>query len=152
MADRPTVQQIFQRIHAVWDATRGSAAMPRRADIDPVQFRTHLPYIALLDVVAGDPIDFRYRLLGQQVITGFGSNITGGLHTQHADKSTPVWPFFDAYKRCVATRQPQDIDSEFRNHNKTLVKMRARVWPLSDDGETVTGLLGGGMFVAPEFR
>ena len=49
-------------------------------------------------------------------------------------------------------RVPQDIEHEFRNSNKTLVKMRARVWPLSDDGELVTGLLGGGMFIEPEYR
>lgn len=152
MTDRPSLQQILDRVDAVWNDARGANAMPRRADVDAMKIRTVLPYVALIDVVPGEKVDFRYRLLGQQMITGFGHNITGGLHSEHADPTSPAWPFYEAYKRCVATAQAQDIEHEFRNHNQTLVKMRARVWPLSDDGKVVTGLLGGGMFLAPEFH
>lgn len=152
MTERPTLQQILDRVGTVWNDARGARAMPQRVDIDAMKIRTVLPYVALIDVVPGDKIDFRYRLLGQHTISGFGRNITGGLHSEHADRTSQAWPFYEAYKKCVATAQPQDIDHEFRNHNKTLVKMRARVWPLSDDGKTVTGLLGGGMFLAPEFH
>jgi hypothetical protein len=51
----------------------------------------------------------------------------------------------------MTTRQAQSIEHQFRNRNQTIVRMRARVWPLSDDSETVTGLLGGGMFLEPAF-
>jgi hypothetical protein len=152
MTERPSLQQILERVEAVWNDARGANAMPRRIDIDAVKMRRVLPYVALIDVVPGAKVDFRYRLLGQQMISGFGSNITGGLHSQHADRTSKAWPFYEAYKRCIVTGQAQDIDHEFRNHNGTLVRMRARVWPLSDDGATVTGLLGGGMFLAPELH
>jgi hypothetical protein len=151
MAERPSLQQLFEGIEAVWNAARGPKPMPKRTDIDPVKFRTLLPYVALIDVVHGDELDFRYRLLGQQVVNGLGRNITGNLHTQHLDPNEADWPFFKAYKRCVASRTAQNIEHEFRNSNETLVRMRARVWPLSDDGELVTGLLGGGQYLEPTF-
>lgn len=148
---RLTDVQLFHRLEQVWsDACAGRAA-PARADISPAKLKDCLPYVTLIDVVHGDPIDFRYRLIGQKIIDGFGSNITGGLHTQHADRSSPARPFYDAYCRCVATHYAQSLEHQFRNGNKTIVRMRARVWPLSDDGEKVTGLLGGGVLVEPAF-
>jgi hypothetical protein len=151
MKPRLTVEKLFELIEQAWRDACREGAMPRRTDIVPAKLKFCLPYVTLIDVVIGEPIDFRYRLLGQRVIEGFGGNITGGLHTQHADRTSPTRPFYDAYRRCVTTRQAQSIEHQFRNRNRTIVRMRARVWPLSDDGETVTGLLGGGMFLEPAF-
>lgn len=152
MKPQLTVEQLFEQVEQTWRDACGGRAMPRRADISPAKLKSCLPHVTLIDVVEGDPIDFRYRLLGQKLIDGFGSNITGGLHTQHADRTSPTWPFFDGYCRCVATRQTQSFEHQFRNRSQTLVRLQARAWPLSDDGETVTGLLGGGMFLEPDFR
>jgi hypothetical protein len=151
---KPTISidRLFELVEQVWREAQAGREMPQRADISPAKLKDCLPYVALIDVVPGDPIDFRYRLLGQKLIRGFGQNITGGLHTQYADRSAATWPFYDAYSRCVATRLFQKIDHEFRNHNKTIVRVRSLVLPLSDDGEAVTGLLGGGMFLEPAFR
>lgn len=141
-----TPDNLLEQLDQAWVAARGQRAFPRRADIDPAILRAALPYVSMIDVVPGERVDFRYRLLGQRLIEGFGHNITGGLHSEFADKNLASWPFYEAYKRCVATGKPQDIDHAFRNRNQTPVRMRARVWPMSEDGTTVTGLLGGGMF------
>jgi len=146
-----TVEALFEQVEQVWREACAGRAMPQRVDISPSKLKAALPYVSLLDVVAGEPLDFRYRLLGQRIIDGFGRNITGGLHSQHADRTSPIWPFHDAYGRCVATGLAQDISHEFRNSNGVKVRMRARVWPLSEDGAAVTGLLGAGMFVTPDF-
>jgi len=88
--------------------------------------------------------------LGQQLIKYFGHNLTGELHTEFSDRTSPTRPFYDAYVRCITTKTPQDIEAQYRNYNKTVVRTRARVWPLSDDGgTTVSSLLGGGMFLTP---
>ena len=147
-ARKMTPDTLLAQLDQAWTRVKGERSFPRRADIDPAALRSALPYASLIDVVPGERVDFRYRLLGQRLIEGFGQNITGGLHSEFADKSLASWPLYDAYKRCVATGKPQDIDHEFRNSNQTPVRMRARVWPLSEDGKTVTGLLGGGMFFA----
>jgi hypothetical protein len=146
-----TAERLFEQLEQVWRDACAGRAMPRRGEISPAKLKACLPYVTLIDVVQGDPIDFRYRLLGQKLIDGFGANLTGELHTGHADRSSPTWPFYDAYCRCVATQMAQSLEHQFRNSNRTVVRMQARVWPLSDDGEKVTGLLGGGMFVEPAF-
>jgi hypothetical protein len=151
-ARKMTPDTLLDQLEKAWTNARGQRAFPRRADIDPAVLRGALPYASLIDVVAGERVDFRYRLLGQRLIEGFGQNITGGLHSEFADKNLASWPLYEAYLRCIATGQPQDIDHEFRNSNKTPVRMRARVWPLSDDGKRVTGLLGGGLFLVAALK
>ena len=140
-------EKLIEQLNQAWTTARGSRRWPQRAEVDPANLRGALAYASLIDVVPGEPLDFRYRLLGQRLIEGFGQNITGSLHSEFADKKRTTWPLYEAYKRCVTTGEPQDIDHEFRNRNQTPVRVRARVWPLSDDGKTVTGLLGGGVFV-----
>lgn len=152
MKPQLTAEQLFDTLDQAWNHARGERELPARADVSPAKLKTTLPYVALIDVVPGDPIDFRYRLLGQKLIDGFGSNLTGELHSRHADPGLVIWPFYDMYRRCVTTRQTQSLDHQFRNSNRTLVRMQARVWPLSDDGRTITGLLGGGMFLDATLR
>jgi hypothetical protein len=142
-------EKLFERIEAVWRQAHGSRSLPRRGDIDPAKLGGVLPHVALIDVIRDEPIDFRYRVVGQRLITAYGSNITGGTHRQLANPMRKEWPMYEALVRCVHTKLPQNIDVGFRNRNQALLSARARVWPLSDDGETVTGLLGGCVFVAP---
>lgn len=146
-----TPEKLFEKIEAVWRQAHGSHALPRRGDIEPAKLGNALPHVTLIDVVTGEPIDFRYRVVGQRLITAYGSNVTGGTHRQFANPLRKEWPLYEAFVRCVNTKLPQDITVEFRNRNQALLSARARVWPLSDDGEAVTGLLGGCVFVTPAF-
>jgi hypothetical protein len=151
MKRKVTPEKLFSRIESVWKDARGARRMPRRADIDPVKLGTWLQYVSLIDVVLGEPLDFRYRLIGEQVIRAYGSNITGGLHKNYARRSAQGRPIYSALVRCATMGEPQDIESEFRNHNNTLVRVRARVWPLSDDDAVVTAMVGGAVFLPPRF-
>lgn len=144
-------EKLFEKIEAVWRQAHGSRALPARGDINPAKLGNVLPNIALIDVVPSEPIDFRYRVVGQRLITAYGGNITGGTHRQFANPLRKEWPIFETFVRCMNTKLPQDIAAEFRNRNQALLSARARVWPLSDDGEHVTGLLGGCVFGAPAF-
>lgn len=145
-----TPEQVFAQLGDVWQKARGTRAMPARADINPAQAGAALHYAALLDVVPGTPVDFRYRLLGQHMIDAYGRNITGALHTQNFAPK-PQRPVFEALARCVATRTPQEASTKgFRNHNGTPCRARVHAWPLSDDGATVTGLLAACIFVPEE--
>jgi hypothetical protein len=151
MKTQVSPESLFEQIDAVWNAARGERILPRRSDIDPAKLGALLPFVSVIDVVAGDPTDFRYRVVGEQLIRGLGKNITGGLHTQHANPEAPEWPFYRAYLRCIESKTPQSIDHSFRNRNETPVTTRARVWPLSEDGVTVDALIGGCVFLTPGF-
>lgn len=141
-------EHLFARLGEVWQAARGARAMPARNDISPAKAGGMLHYTALLDVVDGDQIDFRYRLLGQHLIDSFGKNVTGALHGQ-TFPAAPVRPVFDALRRCVETGEPQEMAADFRNHHGTPCRARAQVWPLSEDGHRVTGLLAACVYLSP---
>jgi hypothetical protein len=151
MKRKVTPEKLFARIEEVWRDACGARRLPRRRNIDPVKLGTLLQYVSLIDVVPSEPLDFRYRLVGEHVIRSYGSNITGGTHKDYASRSTHGRPIYNALVRCVATGEPQDIEGEFRNYNNTLVRMRARVWPLSEDDDSVSGLIGGAIFLPPTF-
>jgi hypothetical protein len=150
MRKTSTPEQIFAKLGDVWQKARGAREMPARADINPAQAGAALHYAALLDVVPGQPLDFRYRLLGQHMIEAYGLNVTGAKHTeQFAPK--PHRPVYEALARCVETRAPQEAATiNFRNHNGTPCRVRVQAWPLSDDGTSVTGLLAACIFVPEE--
>lgn len=152
MKQRIKLTTILERVDAVWNAARAERALPRRADIDAVQLGAALSYVSLLDVVPGDPVDFRYRLLGQQLIKGYGLDLTGQHHRAVADKSKMAWPFYDVYVACVTSKQPQPVEIRTRNHLKLPMHLKGSVWPLSDDGDAVIGLLGAGMFLEAAIR
>jgi PAS domain len=66
------------RLYAYWDGKRHGRKMPARADIDPVEMREWLGRIILYDVLR-DPLNFRYRLIGSQIVYAAGADLTGCL-------------------------------------------------------------------------
>jgi len=149
MKQRRALAQILERVERVWNTARSDRSMPRRMDIDPVQLGAALSHVSLLDVVPGDPVDFRYRVIGQQLIKGYGFDLTGHQHRAVADKSMMAWPFYDVYIACVTSKQPQPVEIRTRNRLKLPVHVQGSIWPLSEDGATVSGILGAAMYFAP---
>lgn len=66
----------LRRLVGYWAGKRGDAAIPRRADIDPVDIPTVLPDLWMIDVV-GSPPRFRYRLVGTRIATRVDHDPTG---------------------------------------------------------------------------
>jgi len=144
------LEQLLERVQSVWDEARGPRPLPSRTDIDPVRLGPALQHVSVLDVVSGDPLDFRYRLMGQQLIKGYGANLAGQLHTVVADRSRSAWPFYEALVSCTTTQRPYSFDIQTRNRNEVLVDAKGRIWPLSDDGQAVTGLLAACIYFVPQ--
>lgn len=144
-----TPEQLFAHVGDAWQAARGNRAMPSRAEISAAKLGGALRYVAVLDVVPGEPMDFRYRVLGQHLIDSYGFNPTGRCHTEYFPPA-PVRPFFHALVRCVENHTPQDMIADFRNFNQTPCRAQARAWPLSDDGVNVTGILAGLLYLSAE--
>lgn len=138
---------LFERVQAVWDHARQDRPMPRRQQIDAVKLGALLPYVGLIDVIHGEAIDLRYRLVGAQTTQSFGLNLTGHLHSALTEGRTVPSRFYEACRRCVETHAPQTIEiTDGRNRKDLPFQVTARVWPLSEDGTTVTCLLGGAIF------
>ncbi len=71
----------IRRFVEYWRAKRGAAKYPARAAIDPLDFRYVLGDVVLIEVrnaAAGDgrPWDFRYRLVGSNLVSRDGYDMT----------------------------------------------------------------------------
>lgn len=78
--------------------------MPQRRDLDPVDIPRLLPHIGLIEVHQ-DPMRFRYRLVGTNMVNYFGRDHTG--RWLHEAKSGTYMRFLhDLYKQCVTDAVP----------------------------------------------
>lgn len=76
-------QPSLRNFHRYWLDKRGTRRWPSRADIDPLDLKSLLGSIALLDVVHGadvtTPPRFRYRVFGTRFVEWFGFDMTGRM-------------------------------------------------------------------------
>jgi len=65
-----------EELFAYWASLRAAGRLPARRDLDPGQFKRHLPTVSLVDVLY-EPLDFRMRLAGTGLHGVYGREITG---------------------------------------------------------------------------
>jgi hypothetical protein len=72
----------IRRFVEYWRAKRGAAKFPARADLDPVEFPYVLGDVVLIEAeksihTSEFPWNFRYRLVGSNIVARDGYNLTG---------------------------------------------------------------------------
>lgn len=92
---------LLQRLHDYWNGKRAGRAYPGREQIDPLELRFMLGSIILVDVEP-EPLRFRYRLFGSEIVRRQGFDMTGKYLDQHP------WPELAALAR---TAYLQVLDS-----------------------------------------
>jgi len=126
-------------MYGYWKSKCRDGQLPRRADIDPLDFPRLLPYITLVEAVA-DERRYVYRLVGtkeveirgrdptgKSVIDGFfGPSLADALH---------------CYDTVVRTKRPFYDDEPYITPDKRYSDDESLFLPLSDDGETVNRIL-----------
>jgi hypothetical protein len=86
-----TAVRAHEEIFAHWASLRSAGRLPGRADIDPADFKRHLPTISLIDV-RRDPRDYRMRLAGTALYGVYGREITGQtLEEIYASTAADYW-------------------------------------------------------------
>lgn len=77
-----------------WCAVGGAERPPRRQALDPLEIRTVLPYLYLIDLEADGAL--RYRLAGEEVLFRHPDGLIGrALHEIAPEKSAPrIVPYF----------------------------------------------------------
>lgn len=135
-------------VKAYWDAKRGVRAMPRRADIDPVELRAHLPCIGLVDVL-DDGRDYRFRLLGTEFARLFGRDSTGKtLSEVYGDGDPEVLRWMMAsYADTLRTKRPVLRSGTMRAVKKDFIRCDSLLLPLSEDGARANMILGRTVFL-----
>ncbi len=118
-----------------WLEKRGQRLMPARSDIDPAEITKILPHIFLLDV-QGEPLDFRYRLIGSKMDEHMRGRYTGLWMSQIPHQAPPsrIW---SNCRQAVAERTPFSSDTPYVGRNKEFLTTEDLIMPLADDGAHV---------------
>ena len=131
---------LIKRLYLYWRGKSGERAMPSRADIDPVDMRSMLGYLMLIDVLPG-PHRFRVRLQGTELLWWIGRELTG-LSLDSLPRNELVTFAERCLSDVVATGAPyhwigrHDLDGVLRRYE-------ALILPLASDGSRVDMLLAG---------
>jgi len=131
----------LREVHAVWKALAAGRIGPRRAELTPSKLRRATAWAFTVEVIEGGK-DFRIGFRGDKVTQFMGEPCTApslaslrGIH------------FFDVaeelFRQCVASGKPL-VSGPRRTQYKGKEHLEREVLllPLSEDGVTVTGLLG----------
>ena len=127
----------LKRLHAYWDAKRGSRPMPARADIDPVEIPWILGNVSLIEV-RGDG-EFLWRLDGSNLTAFFGCEMTGRSISEY-----PYPAFIEkmraALSAAVRAREPTSAIRRFASQMQKW-DYESLYLPLSGDGQRVDMLM-----------
>ena len=132
--------RLVLEFYEFWRMRCRGGRLPPRSAFDPVDMRRFLANIILIEVLR-DPLDFRYRIIGERIIERLG-NMTGKRVNENplANVSSSA---YRNYCAVVESRAPQFLEglasTAFRSD---LPSMLSRVHcPLADDGETVDHII-----------
>ena len=146
--DETSLERVRQKLRSAeldalvsyWDALRADRSMPACSDVDPSDLKRHAPRLILADVLH-EPLRFRLRLVGAELEDKLGRRMTDTILTDE----TPM--FFKPYAACVtgvrATREFLSFDFGGGEPAGTFERI---LLPLSEDGETVSGILGEAIY------
>jgi hypothetical protein len=126
-----------------WAALKGERLGPSRADLNPAEMREQLGWIWLMDVLDGGD-DFRFRMGGDRVVQFFGERLSGNTLKAVLPRAPAFFGrFLDLATRLVETGAPViGGPSQTSYQPKSYLEIEAVLFPLSDDGVSVTGLMG----------
>lgn len=114
--------------------------MPSRRDIRPAEIVGLLPHMFLIDVLR-EPLRFRIRLAGTQVVRRFGQEGTG-LMLEEIDLGARTRAIVSVYAATVADRAPTITQEEYHRHDGRYMHYLRLLCPLSSDGRSVDMLFG----------
>jgi hypothetical protein len=131
--------QRLRGLWGYWSGKRRGAALPGRASISPLEMRSWLGSLLLMDVVDAGR-DFRYRLHGTQLVQLFGADLTGQL--------VSALPVRDVERllgegRTVVASRSWHYTEETVVAEKQHIAISKLILPLAADGQDVDMLVVG---------
>jgi hypothetical protein len=130
----------LRRLLAYWYERSGPRPFPRRADLDPIDFRFMLDRIALTEVHE-DPRRYRLRLVGSFWYQIVGRELTG-TWTHEMPSANQRQLTEDFYAALIEGRRPRFtqrdviVDDQLLNYEIMLL-------PLSEDGNRISMIMTG---------
>lgn len=129
----------FLEFYEYWRRKSADRAMPARADIDPLEIPRLLANVFLMDVVAGNPQRFRFRLVGTRI-----AELEGEMTNRFLDEFVP-----GAASTAMTRHYEETAAGRISVRRETLhwrergyINYDVLLLPLSGDGQTVDMLFG----------
>lgn len=148
----PSAVRSHEELFAYWTSLREGGRLPARAQINPGQFKRHLPTVSLIDV-RRNPRDYRLRLAGTGLYGVYGGEITGKrLEQVYSDEAAAYWR--EHLDKVVDERKPGVGCHSMAWRGATHVSILWIRLPLASDGRHVDMILGYDQVlgVGSEFR
>lgn len=144
-SDRALLTPIVMETFDYWTSKVRNRTIPARRDLDPCEIFNLLPWLILTDVF-DDPLDFRYRLIGTQIVAQARRDLTGKRFSEldHAGPGSTVWT--DRVK-VVETRRSVFSTPPYCGPKAGIASVSEIHLPLSGDGRTVDMILTAVDFV-----
>ena len=92
-------------LEAHWDGVRGTRAMPRRDEIDPIDLVPWLPYVSMMELHY-DPFRVRYRVVGTEVARIIGEDFSNTWLDETGWGESAIALNRLLYERVAASRTP----------------------------------------------
>ena len=122
-----------------WLSKCTGECLPARSDIDPLDFPTLLPQIILLDV-RRDPWDFRFRLIGTNMVHHLSNDWTGSWMSG-IEHMAPPSRIFTSCVKVATSGKPLRSDTPYVGPHQNFVRAEDVILPLARDGATPDMLL-----------
>lgn len=125
--------------HRHWQELRAGRELPAKSDFDPTAVPHLLSGIMLLRVHE-DPLDFEYRIIGEDVVARFGS--LKGKRVRDGALLNPSTTALGHYCAVVEARRPHFLEGVTRVawHDRPIHLSRVHC-PLSADGKKIDHII-----------
>lgn len=126
---------------AYWRERRGNRQAPARRNIKPMEIPSLLPIVHLIDV-QDDPLAFRHRLVGTEIVEKVGRNVTGKW-VDEALYGKALRDVFDGLAAVAWEVRPYRRLARLDYHDRPWLGMESLEMPLLDDDGRVNMILRG---------
>jgi hypothetical protein len=135
-----------------WSGKRGDRAVPLRADIDPAEIPSLLPYVMLLEIERA-PLRFRYRLAGSNtydIRKGLEvRSVTGHYVDEMEFHIAPTAVILDFLRLAMERARPVYRQAQFPAGAARSGMHNALALPLAGETGEITMLLVGAIVTPP---
>ena len=134
-----------EELFAYWASHRDGPRLPSRSNINPEDFKRHLPTISLIDALPlagdGDGVDYRLRLAGTGLYEVYRGEITGKrLDDVYEPAAAAYWR--TELDKVVRTRRPGVGSHSLAWRGAPHLSILWLRLPLASDGHRVDMILG----------
>ena len=128
---------VLRTLWKYWRDRRGDRLLPNRAEIDPVDIPTILPYLQLIEYVSGR---FRFRLTGTAVVESYGAELTGKFvdDCMRGNRSEIAIRHF---AMVIDTRKPLFVRNRYERTGGALFIATRIMLPLSIGTDPAAGII-----------